>query len=156
MEEGKKPHLNPLGIPWGRKPRVGPKEPVLSYLGLRNEAARDNARTGKFITVTVQGLKGAPGGEYKLQWEEGAILKQYLSQLKLVVVAARAAVRDLTNPGAGRLRLHYVPEAGAKITLGSPSLSSALQYQRSAHDAEDVARRMNGGARYADVPLPKR
>lgn len=156
MGEGKKPGLNPLSVPWGQKPKVAQREPIPSYLGLRNEAVRDNASAERFITVSVRGLRGTPEGDYKLEWAEGATLKQYLSQLKLISTAMQCAVRDLTNLEAGRLRMHYIPQEGAKITLGNPSLSSALQFQRSSHDAESVARKMGGGARVVDVPLPKR
>jgi hypothetical protein len=156
LGEGKRPGLNPLSVPWGQKPKVEEKAKVPSFLGLRNEAVRDNANAEKFVTVGVRGIKGAADGEYRLEWVEGTTLKQYLTQLKLVSTAMRSAVRDLTNPEAGRLRMHYIPEAGAKITLGSPSLSSALQFQRSSHDAEAVALRMGGGAKFVDVPLPKR
>lgn len=156
MGEGKKPGLNPLSVPWGQKPKVEPKETAPSYLGLRNEAVRDNAQAAKSITIAVHGLKGTPNGEYRLEWIEGTTLKQYLSQLKLVGTAMRSAVRDQTHLEMGRLRMHYIPEEGAQITLGSSSLSSALQFQRSSHNAEDVALKMGGGARVVDVPLPKR
>ena len=156
MGEGTKSSMNPLSVPWGHKPKVEEKERVPSYLGLRNEAVRDNASAERSITITVRGIKGAAEGEYKLEWFEGVTLKQYLSQLKLVSTALRSAVRDQTNLEAGRLRMHYIPEAGAKIVLGSPALSSALQFQRSSHNAEDVALKMGGGAKYVDIPLPKR
>lgn len=148
--------MNPLSTPWGKKPKVEEREPVPSFIGVRNEAVRDSASAEKLVTVVVRGIKGSPDGEYKLEWTAGTTLKHYLSRLKLVSVAMRAAVRDVTNPSAGRVRMHYVPEAGAKITLGSPSVSSALQFQRSNHNAENIAQRMGGGAKFVDVPLPKR
>jgi hypothetical protein len=150
------PSLNPLSVPWGKKPEVEEREAVPSFLGLRNEAVRDNAGAEKSITIAVHGLKGTPNGEYKLEWVEGTTLKQYLSQLKLVSTAMRSAVRDLTNLGIGRLRMHYIPQEGARIALGNPSLSSALQFQRSSHDAEAVALKMGGGAKVVEVSLPKR
>lgn len=156
MGAGDRPHLNPLSVPWGKKPKVEQGEPVPIYLGLRNEAVRDNAQAEKFVIIAVQGLKGVPSGEYKLEWVEGAPLKQYLSQLKLTTVAMRSAVRDAGHLEAGRLRMHYIPDCGAKIVLGNPSLSSAVHLQRSAHDAEAVALRMGGGAKFVDVPLPKK
>jgi hypothetical protein len=150
--------MNPLHIPWGQKPKEvkDERDPVPIFLGVRNEAVRDSAHAEKCITVVVRGLKGATDGEYRLEWTEGTPLKQYLSRLKLVSVAARAAVRDTTNLEVGRLRLHYIPKEGAKITLGSPSVSSALQYQRSSHDAGEVASRMGGGSKFVDLPLTKR
>jgi len=156
MGEGTKPGLNPLSVPWGQKPKVAVKEPVPSYLGLRNEAARDNAGAEKFITITVRGIRGTPEGEYRLEWTEGNTLKQYLSQLKLISAAMKSAVRDLTNPEAGRVRMYYIPEVGARIVLGNPTVSSALQFQRSSHDAEAVARRMGGGAKFVDIPLRRK
>jgi hypothetical protein len=135
--------MNPLHIPWGQKPKEvkDERDPVPIFLGVRNEAVRDSAHAEKCITVVVRGLKGATDGEYRF---------------KLVSVAARAAVRDTTNLEVGRLRLHYIPKEGAKITLGSPSVSSALQYQRSSHDAGEVASRMGGGSKFVDLPLTKR
>lgn len=148
--------MNPLHIPWGQKPKEVKSDPVPVFLGVRNEAVRDNADAKRFITVVVRGVKGATDGEYKLEWTEGRPLKQYLSSLKLVSTAARSAVRDTTNLEAGRLRMHYIPKEGARITLGSPSVSSALQYQRSSHDAGEVASRMGGGSKFIDIPLTKR
>lgn len=156
MEQGKKSGLNPLSSPWGQKPKVEKGETVPSYLGLRNEAARDGAAAEKFITVTVRGLKGIPNGEYKLEWVEGSTLKLYLSKLKLLASAMSSAVRDLSNPEVGRVRLNYVPSVGAKIVLANPALSSAMQFQRSAHDAADVSLRMGEGAQVVEVVLPKR
>lgn len=148
--------MNPLSIPWGRKPKVEKQDPVPSFIGVRNEAVRDSAEAEHHISITVRGLQGTPDGEYKLEWVEGTPLKHYLSQLKLIGPAMRSAVRDLSNPEAGRVRMHYIPEKEAKIVLGNPSVSSALQFQRSSHDAERVASRMGGGARFVDVPLGKR
>lgn len=148
--------MNPLSIPWGQKPKVEEKEPVPSFIGVRNEAVRDSAAAEDHVSITVRGLQGTPDGEYKLEWVEGTPLKRYLAQLKLVGPAMRSAVRDLTNPEVGRVRMHYIPDKGAKIVLGHPSVSSALQFQRSSHNAENVALRMGGGARFVDVPLIKK
>jgi hypothetical protein len=135
---------------------VEKKDPVPVYLGLRNEVVRENAKLERFISVIVRGIRGVPDGEYKLAWSQGMALKHYLSQLKLVSTAIRSAVRDLANPEAGRLRMHYIPAEGARIALGNPAVSSALQFQRSSHNAESVARDMGDGARFVDVPLPRK
>jgi len=156
MEESKRPRLNPLSTPWGKKPHVEEKPTVPSFIGVRNEAVRDSANAKNIITVHVRSIKGVPDGEYRLEWVEGTTLKQYLTQVKLVSAAMHAAVRDTTNPSVGRVRMHYIPEPGAHITLGSPSVSSALQFQRSNHDAQNLARRMGGGERIVEMPLGRK
>jgi hypothetical protein len=143
--------VNPLNVPWGQRPKLKSSTPT--FLGVRNEIARENSHSEVFITVSVQGVKGAPNGSYKLEWQEGSALKYYLGQLKLITSAAHAALWDETNPDKGRLRLHYIPQRGAHIVLSNPSVSRALQYQRSNYDAAKVAMKMGHGEEVVEVRL---
>lgn len=148
--------MNPLDLPFGKKPERPLEKKVPSYLGVKNEAVRDDQGANKKITISVGGLKGVSSGEYKLEWVEGRMLGEYLSRLKLKRAAIYAAVRNLDNLELGRLRMTYIPEVGDRIALGSASMSSAVSYQRSNHNAENVARRMGGGAKFVDVPLVRK
>lgn len=148
--------MNPLQVPWGKKPTPIEEEVIPSFIGVRNEASRAAEGEKDFIVVSLEGVRGAPNGSYKVSWSEGTSLKQYLSQLKLVMVATRAAIRDASYPDSGRLRLRYVPKKDSRIVLCNPSVSSALQYQQSSVNAESVARKMGGGSRFVEVPLRKK
>lgn len=153
MGQSESPRLNPLNIPWGKKPKKEKEDPVPSFIGVRNEAVRDSSDAKQTIHIKVRGLRGAPDGDFELEWTPGTPLKTYLSRLKLLMVAAHSAIRDTERLELGRLRLHYIPEPGAKIVLGRPTVSSAISFQRSNHNAESVAQRMGGGSRYVDIPL---
>jgi len=145
--------MNPLDLPFGKKPKEPQKEKVPSYLGVRNEAVRDDLRAKKKVTIQVGGLKGVAGGQYQLEWVEGQMLGEYLSRLRLKRAAIYAAVRHADKPYLGRLRMTFIPDAGDRITIGNPSVSPASPYQRSNHNAERVARGMGGGARFVEVQL---
>lgn len=151
--------FNPLNIPWGKKDPEPPKPPekkVPSYLGLKNEAVKAAAGAEEVVTIKVGGLKGVPSGEYRLEWQEGARLKSYLSRLNLVHSALYSAVHDQTNLEVGRIKMTYVPSSGAIITIGSAGLSTVVHLQRSNHNAEHVALRMGGGAEEVEVPLRRK
>lgn len=148
--------MNPLELPFGKKPKPEPKEKVPSYLGVKNEAVRDDETAEQHITIIVNGLKGVPNREFKLRWEPGQQLGKYFSRIKLKQTAIYAAVRNPDNLSAGRLRMTYIPEPGMRITVGNARVSSAVHLQRSNHNAESVARKMGGGARVVEVPLRKR
>jgi len=145
--------MNPLNLPFGRKPRKEPQEKVPNFLGVKTEAVRDDAGAEKFIIISVGGLKGIPAGEFKLAWVEGQSLGVYLSRIKMKRAAIYAAVRNPDRLELGRLRMTYIPEEGDRITIGNAQVSSALTFQRSNHNAEAVARRMGGGARIVEAPL---
>jgi hypothetical protein len=154
--------VTPLDLPWARgRPPEPEKAKVPNFIGLKNQVVRDDAEAGgKKITIEVKGVKGHQPGEYEIAFEEGATLGHYLKRLKLRRAAAYSAVRDFTNLPAGRLRLSYVPKEGAKIVLGSASVSSAIQYQRSNIDAQRVAYNMGAINRSAppkvvEVPVRK-
>lgn len=148
--------MNPLQLPFGKKPKKEPAKKVPNYLGVKNEAVRDDEDAEQHITIIVSGLKGVPSGEFRLKWEPGQQLGQYFSRIKLKQTAIYAAVRNPDDLAAGRLRMTYIPKPGMRITVGNARLSSAVHLQRSNHNAESVARRMGGGARVVEVPLRKR
>jgi hypothetical protein len=135
--------MNPCSIPFGNNPKPAPERAsVPTFLGVRNEAVRDSATAQVKIKIQVVGVKGQPNATYEIAYREGVTLKHYLDSLKLRQAAIFSAVRDLSNLEKGRLRLHYVPTAKSHITLGNPSVSSVLQFQRSTVDAQEVAYRM--------------
>lgn len=148
--------MNPLDLPFGKKPKVEPGEKIPHFIGVRNEAVRDDSEAELSITIIVRGLKGFPSGEYKLKWESGSSLGHYLSRLRMKSIAIRSAVRNERDLEAGRLRMNYVPEPGSRIIVSNARLSSVAHLQRSNHNAETVARKMGGGARVAHFPLRKR
>ena len=154
--------MTPLNVPWGKKapiPKEPERPPVPVFLGVTNERVKDQApieNDPTAITIQVNGVKGVPNNTFKVRWSKGTALGVYLKQLHLSYVALKAAVRDLKNPDGGRLRSYYIPEPGAHIVLGNPTVSSALIYQRSSHDAQRVARNMGDGAKFVDVPLRRR
>jgi len=149
--------MNPLRVPWGKKPPTK-KEKSASppFIGIKNEAARENRDASSFVSISVRGVKGAPNGSYLLPWSEGACLKYYLSQINLITAAIHSAILDDAYPEEGRLRLRYVPKNNSRIKLGAPSVGAALQYQRSSHDAQRIAYRMGGGTKVVEMPLSKR
>jgi len=148
--------MNPLHLPFGKKEQKEPGKKVPHFLGVRNEAIRDDQDAEQHVTVIVRGVKGAVDGEYKLKWEPGKPLGDYFSRIKLKQSAVYAAVRDPDHLEKGRLRMHYIPEPGSRVTVGNPRVSSAISLQRSNHNAESIARKMGGGARVVEVPLRKR
>lgn len=145
--------MNPLDLPFGKKPRKEPEEKIPQFIGVRNEAVRDDLEAERFVTITVLGVKGATSGEYRLKWEAGSNLGRYFSRLKMKNVALRASVRNQDRLEDGRLRMNYIPEPGSRISVGPAKVSSAVGLQRSNHNAESVARRMGGGAREVHFPL---
>ena len=148
--------MNPLSIPFGVKPKPPPEvqlPPVPNFIGVRNEVARDLRPASVRIKVQVQGVKGQPNATYEVEYRAGSPLKEYLEQLKLRHVAMTAAVRDQSNLSLGRLRLHYIPTQQSHITLGNPSVSSAMQFQRTRVDAQTVARTMGGGQQTVERKL---
>ena len=153
--EGEGPFVNPLDLPFGKKPPKPEdlREKIPHFIGVKNEAVRDDAGAQKIITISVSGIKGVPAAAYKLEWVEGQMLGTYLSRLKLKRAAIYAAVRNIDDLERGRLRMTYIPEEGARISVGNSRVSSALQYQRTNHNAESVARNMGGGAKVVEVPL---
>lgn len=134
---------------WG-KPKKEPRV-VHHHLGIRNEVVRDDEGYDRHITVrVVGGVGGAASGEYKVGYTEGMNLGRYLSRLKLKRIAAYSAVYDQTNLENGRCRMTYVPQPGAKITVGPSQIGSATAHQRSGVDAVRVATRMGGGAKVVE------
>jgi hypothetical protein len=128
---------------WGKKvepprPRTDP-----SFIGVRNEAVRDDS--GKEAHITIR-TGDSEDNEYKVEYVEGQALSRYLGRLRLKRRAAYSAVYDRTNLENGRCRMTYVPGPGAVITIGSASVGTATGFQRSRHDAEALARNMGGGA----------
>lgn len=147
--------MNPLDLPFGKKPKVEPEERVPHFIGVRNEAVRDDSEAELTITIIVRGIKGFPGGEYKLKWESGSSLGHYLSRLRMKSIAIRSAMRNEADLEAGRLRTNYIPEPGSRIIVSNAKLSTAAHLQRSNHNAETVARKMGGGARVVHFPLKR-
>jgi hypothetical protein len=134
--------MNPLQIPFGNKPKAEEKPKVPTFIGVRNEAVRDSADAPMKIKIQVIGVKGLQNTTYELAYRPGAPIKEYLDRIKLRHAATYAAVRDQSNLSHGRLRMYYVPTEKSHITLGNPKVSSALQFQRSSVDAQEVAYRM--------------
>jgi len=134
--------MNPLSIPFAKKPKRPSADSVPSYLGLRNEVVRDSESAEQKIKIQVSSIKGQTDATYEVEYVPGAPLKEYLDNLKLKHAAIYAAIRDYSDLSLGRLRLHYVPNERSHIVLGPPRVSSALEYQRSSVDAMAVAQRM--------------
>ena len=134
--------MNPLSIPFAQKLKKPLADPVPNFLGVRNEAVRDSESAKVKIKIQVIGVKGLTNATYAVEYVEGQPLKCYLDALKLKQAAIRSAVRDLSDLSRGRLRMRYIPTERSHITLGSASVSSAMEYQRTSVDAQSVARRM--------------
>lgn len=141
--------INPLNCPWGKSSTPAFEAKVVTeghHIGKRNEAVRDSVRAESFVIVRTVGVRGVPSGDYRLAYSSGAKLGFYLAKLGLKAAALRASVMDATNPSRGKLRMSYVPLEGSVIVLSRPGVSSVLQFQRSNHDAQAVARRMGDGS----------
>lgn len=146
--------MNVLELPWCSGPEdTIEKEKKKSFIGLRNEAVRDNVDTKEFIVVQVRGLKSSASGQYRLAYSAGQSIGKYLRKLKLKRTAAYAAVYDLKNLSHGRCRMSYVPQSGAHILIGPPDISPQLRLQRSRVDAQRLAAGM--GRKGKKGPAPK-
>lgn len=129
-------------------PDPGPRVSNPVFLGVRTEAGRDDSAGESFVTFVV-GI-GPSQGTHKLSHAEGYPLRYYLARLKLINLAAHAAIYDMTNLEHGRCRMSYVPAAGATIRLGPSKMGSASHFQRSNYNPEDLARRMGGGSKIVE------
>jgi hypothetical protein len=118
--------------------KAGPTSP--RSLGVRNDALAEDAGAHDIVTIEVRGARGAASGIYRLAYSQEATIRTYLRRLKLVHAALYSAVYDETK--GQRCRLSYVPQKGAKIILCPGNMGLATQFQRSHHDAQDVAVRM--------------
>lgn len=136
--------MNPLKLPWSKRPvkvevEKAPNEP---YLGLRNTKVRESRDLKQYLVVAVSGISSIPAGPYKVEYSEGATLRWYMRQLRMLHAASYAAVRDVTYPDRGRCRLTYIPKQDSRITISSARISSAMRMQRSVHDPKQLARNM--------------
>jgi hypothetical protein len=137
--------MNPLGSPWSsRNDRIdlhpeGSTE--VQYLGLRNTKLTE-AKDRKALTIEVRGVGAVPSGPYKVAYSEGATLRYYLRQLRILHAASYSAVYDKANPEKGRCRLTYVPRENSEMLICPPRVGTATRFQRSNHDAEKVASKM--------------
>jgi len=143
--------VNPLNIPqWGKpeEPKDGRKVP--SFLGVRNEAVRDDVEAEEIITIQVRGLKGTADGIYKLAYSPGTSLGKYLRRLQLRRAATYSAVYDTTNLEKGRCRMTYIPDKGAIILIGQAVFGPVSHLQRSSVDAQRAAFNMGGGSKVVE------
>lgn len=143
--------MNPLNIPqWGKEPKKEERKSP-SFIGVQNEAVRDDAEADNQITIQVRGIKGTPEGTFKLAHSPGMSLGKYLRRLKLKRAATYASVYDTTNLERGRCRMTYVPEKGAHILIGPIGYGPSSHMQRTSVDAQQVAANMGGGAKIVEL-----
>lgn len=147
--------MNPLYIPkWDTKKKKKGKslKTVEHFLGVQNEAVKDDASASSHITINIAGgIRGNDPQTYKLAYSEGQSLGQYLGRLKLKKAGIYNAVYDQTNLSNGRCRMTYVPRRGSIITIGLARAGSASHLQRTNHDAQRLAANMGGGAHIVEV-----
>jgi len=139
--------VNPLDFPWNQLEKPKPKikeDPVPNFIGVRNEAVRDDVNAEDHLVVTVQGLTNVPTGEYKVSFSDGQRLGTYLARLKFKHAATYAAVYDTSNLEKGRLRMSYVPTKASKILICPPAYSPLMFMQRTNVDAQKLASNMGG------------
>lgn len=136
--------MNPLDIPsWGKKKKeVEDLRRTPHFIGVQNEAVRDDSGAKKHVTIEVRGVKGNSNSSFPLAHTPGMKLSRYLSRLKLKRAATYAAVYDITNLENGRCRMSYIPRPGSHIVIGSPAAGSATHLQRTSHDATRIMARM--------------
>lgn len=103
------------------------------------------------VVIEVRGTKGVHPGIYKLAWQEGQRLGDYLRRLRLKRIACYSAVYDINAKDRGRLRMSYIPTKDSHIVIGSSALGVSTQFQRSSVDAQRVAANMGGGRRVVEV-----
>lgn len=133
--------MNPLGSPWSSKKDKIPLslgEGEAPYLGLRNTKIKE-AEDQESLVIEVRGVGSVPSGPYKVAFSEGATLRYYLRQLRILHAASYSAVYDRGNPEKGRCRLTYVPTEKSEMLICPPGTGTASRLQRSSHDAEKVA-----------------
>lgn len=144
--------LSPLSLPkWGSKPNKE-KTTTPDFLGVANEALRDDAGAAEHIIIEVRGLAKFPTGAYKLAYIPGTPLGTYLKRIKLRYAAMTNAVYDYSNLERGRCRMSYIPDKGSKIVIGPPAWGPASHLQRTTVDAQQVASNMG---RVGHGPAPK-
>ena len=150
--------MNPSSTPWStRQKEVEPEPEDLSvptappYLGLRATKAKESKSAKHFLSIEVRGVRFAPSGPYKIEYSEGATLRYYLRQLRLLHAAAYAAVYDKARLEKGRCRMTYRPSKDSQMLLCPSAVGSAVHLQRSHPDAEKVARNM-GRVGHGEAP----
>ena len=144
--------MNPLNLPDWKKPKLPEKKGGRNAsLGLKSEAVIIDAGAKHHVTIEVRGTKGVHPGAYKLAYEEGRPLGDYLRRLRLKRTACYSAVYDIKAENQGRLRMTYVPSKDSHIVIGSSALGVATQFQRSSVDAQHVAAKMGGGRKVVEV-----
>jgi hypothetical protein len=142
--------VNPLKLPWSQREK--PKElkkKVPQFIGVRNEAVRDDADAEKKVVFSVRGLTSVPSGRFELAFVPGCSLRTYLTRLKLRHAATYAAVYDQSNLERGRCRMNYIPTADSHILIGPPGTSPMAHLQRSNGDPRPKKK----GPRVEDVDI---
>lgn len=144
--------MNPLSLPDWKKPKEkDPRTGNNQSLGLKAEAVMFDKDAKHHVVIEVRGTKGVHPGIYKLAWQEGQRLGDYLRRLRLKRIACYSAVYDINAKDRGRLRMSYIPTKDSHIVIGSSALGVSTQFQRSSVDAQRVAANMGGGRRVVEV-----
>jgi len=134
--------LSPLSLPkWGNKPDKK-KSTAAIFLGIANEALKEDSGAVEHITIEVRGLARYSSCVYKLAYTPGDQLGNYLKRVRLRYVAMTNAVYDHSNSEVGRCRMSYVPNRNSKIVIGPSSVGRFSHLQRTTVDAQQVAANM--------------
>lgn len=144
--------MNPLSLPdWNKPKEEDPRTGNNQSLGLKAEAVMLDKDAKHHVVIEVRGAKGVHPGVYKLAWQEGRPLGDYLRRLRVKRAACYSAVYDINAKNRGRLRMSYIPNQDSHIVIGSSALGVANQFQRSSVDAQRVAANMGGGRKVVEV-----
>jgi hypothetical protein len=151
--------VNPLKLPWATKskPKVElelTKKVDPPYRGLR--PSRQQSGSGPHLLIEVRGVRAASSGPYRVEFSEGATLRHYMRQLRLLHAASYSAIYDNQYPERGRLRLTYKPQVDSRITIVPPQTGTATRLQRSHHDVARLMSRMAEDHEVVLGPNPKK
>jgi hypothetical protein len=105
-----------------------------------------------FVTFELRGL-GARSGKFNLEFEPDKNLSYYLDKLEIKHLIYKYRILDLAHPENGRRRMSYIPQPDSQIVIMPGGTSTAIQYQRTSVDAQELARNMGKGAFAVEVNI---